>query len=87
MIEVRKSEIHRYGVFAVEEIPYGAMVPNPSFVKCKRWRKFKGFNRSCFPNSIIDVDDEVHAVRSIQPGEEITLGYILNECNCSNCKE
>lgn len=81
MIEVRRSEIHGYGVFATRRISYGEIIPSPHTPNVKGSRKFRGFNRSCYPNAIIQ--DEVHAVRAIAAGEEITLGYITKECRCT----
>jgi SET domain-containing protein len=81
VIEVRKSRIHGYGVFATVNIPHGRMLPHPHLPSTRGWKKFRGFNRSCHPNAIIQ--DEVHAVRAIAAGEEITLGYIIKECRCT----
>lgn len=80
MIEVRRSEIHGYGVFAIRRIFYGEIIPSPHTSNVKGSRKFRGFNRSCYPNAIIQ--DEVHALRTIERGEEITFGYIIESCKC-----
>jgi SET domain-containing protein len=80
VIEVRRSEIHGYGVFATRRISYGEIIPSPHTPNVKGWRKFRGFNRSCYPNAIIQ--DEVHALRIIERGEEITFGYIVESCRC-----
>lgn len=82
MIEVRRSEIHGYGVFATRRISYGEIIPSPHTPSVKGSRKFRGFNRSCHPNAIIQ--DDVHAVRAIAAGEEITFGYITKECRCTS---
>lgn len=81
MIEVRRSRIHGYGVFATVNIPYGSTLPDAYTSRVRGWRKFRGFNRSCHPNAIIQ--DDVRALRAISAGEEITLGYIVESCRCS----
>jgi len=80
MIEVRRSSIHGYGVFATRDIRYGEEISIPRNSRATEWSAFKGFNRSCFPNAIIQ--DDVFAIRSIFTGEEITLGYIIEICKC-----
>lgn len=88
MIEVRRSSIHGYGVFSLVHVPYGSVIINPWFSKCAGWRKFRGFNRSCHPNGVVEpIDAEVRAVRHITPGEEITLGYLIPVCRCQTCKK
>ena len=84
VIEVKRSRIHGYGVFATRDIPYGEVIPSPHQPPTKGWKKFRGFNRSCFPNAIIQ--DDVHALRAILTGEEITFGYIIEKCRCPFCR-
>jgi SET domain-containing protein len=83
VIEVRKSRIHGYGVFATVNIPYGSVLLDAQTARARGWRRFRGFNRSCHPNAIIQ--DDVFALRSITAGEEITLGYIIESCRCPSC--
>lgn len=88
MIEVKRSRIHGYGVFATANISYAAMIPNPAFAKCRGWKLFGGFNSACVPNGVVDhADDEVHATKKIYAGDEITLSYIVRECMCPDCKK
>jgi len=68
------------GVFATVNIPYGSVLPEVYTSRVRGWRRFRGFNRSCHPNAIIQGD--VFALRSIAAGEEITLGYIVESCRC-----
>lgn len=85
-IEIKKSSIHGWGVFAVEVLLRGTLIPTFD-TNNEGYTKFRGFNRSCNPNGWISpIDDEVYSVRNIVPGEEITLGYPIKKCKCSSCK-
>ena len=89
MIEVKKSSIHRHGVFATRDIKRNVKIPLID-KKVPGYRKFRGYNRSCYPNAVLYNDEfgnVMYVVRDIPSGEEITLGYPIRNCNCGECQK
>ena len=87
MTKVKKSKIHGWGVFAERRILRNEIIDDPQH------KKFRGYNRSCYPNAILLPDIEgfhpshIRSVRVIESGEEITLGYPVDICACGSCTQ
>lgn len=86
MTKVKRSKIDGFGVFSTCFIKRGETITDPVS------GKFRGYNRSCYPNAVLLPDIEgfqpshVRAVRDIPANEEITLGYPVDICNCGACE-
>lgn len=91
-----QSHIHGVGVFATQTIVQGEMVICPGIETGHHG--FRGFNHSCDPN----LDSRcgiahLKAMRTIQPGEELTVDYYKDQgardrirrkggCRCPVCR-
>jgi SET domain-containing protein len=79
-VRVRKSKIHGHGVFAARDLECGEVIEyNP------RSKKFRGYNHSCEPNTVIGRIDwrkreyysniVVVVYRNVPKGTELTVTY------------
>lgn len=91
MIEVRRSPVHGRGCFATRAIAAGRLIgtctaeptaddgPHVLWIAGERpvviTNEFRFLNHAAAPNAELDDSLEVHALRPIAAGEEITIHY------------
>ena len=88
-VKICRSKIHGYGVVATHVIEQGEVIDINAIVN--EFSEFGGFNHSCVPNVVLarfEKDVFAVATQKIEPGEELTVSYIMlvdcRPCRCPN---